>query len=112
MDVLINNAAQTLRRPPQYYRHLIDAEVGPVAPGPLADKVSSVVHVPGDAPVTLPLGDAPVPYPAPGPDSAPAVGVDAAPSTGEWLCAGCPVAAFDLGGMAVSGGVDWGVWGG
>ena len=30
LDVLVNNAAQTVRRPPAYYRHLIDFELAPV----------------------------------------------------------------------------------
>lgn len=31
MDVIINNAAQTVRKPPQFYRHLIDCESKPVS---------------------------------------------------------------------------------
>jgi NAD(P)-dependent dehydrogenase (short-subunit alcohol dehydrogenase family) len=34
LDVLVNNAAQTLRRPPAFYEHLIDAEVRGLAARP------------------------------------------------------------------------------
>jgi hypothetical protein len=38
LDMLINNAAQTIRRPPQYYQHMMTMENTPVAqlPAPLA----------------------------------------------------------------------------
>ncbi len=32
LDVVINNAAQTIRRPPAFYRHLLDAEGGDAPP--------------------------------------------------------------------------------
>jgi NAD(P)-dependent dehydrogenase (short-subunit alcohol dehydrogenase family) len=32
LDVVINNAAQTIRRPPAFYRHLLDAEGGDALP--------------------------------------------------------------------------------
>jgi NAD(P)-dependent dehydrogenase (short-subunit alcohol dehydrogenase family) len=43
LDVLVNNAAQTVRRPPAFYRHLVEAErAGPAAlPAPLARLVPS-----------------------------------------------------------------------
>jgi NAD(P)-dependent dehydrogenase (short-subunit alcohol dehydrogenase family) len=31
LDIIVNNAAQTIRRPPTYYRHLIELESQPVA---------------------------------------------------------------------------------
>jgi NAD(P)-dependent dehydrogenase (short-subunit alcohol dehydrogenase family) len=31
LDIIVNNAAQTIRRPPAYYRHLIELESQPVA---------------------------------------------------------------------------------
>lgn len=36
LDVLVNNAAQTVRRPPAYYRHLIDLELAPANALPAA----------------------------------------------------------------------------
>eukprot|EP00124_Ichthyophonus_hoferi_P001874 Ihof_evm1s111 gene=Ihof_evmTU1s111 len=39
LDIIIGNAAQTVRRPPSYYRHLIDDETKPL-PAPLLDLVS------------------------------------------------------------------------
>jgi NAD(P)-dependent dehydrogenase (short-subunit alcohol dehydrogenase family) len=32
LDILINNACQTVRRPPQWYEHLLEAERNPVSP--------------------------------------------------------------------------------
>ncbi len=29
LDIIVNNACQTVRRPPSYYRHLLDAEHRP-----------------------------------------------------------------------------------
>ena len=29
LDVIVNNACQTIRRPPAFYRHLIDTELNP-----------------------------------------------------------------------------------
>ena len=40
LDVLINNAAQTVRRSPGAYAHLVDAEAAPLPPGPMPDVVS------------------------------------------------------------------------
>ena len=31
LDIVINNAAQTVRRPPGFYQHLLDLELGPLA---------------------------------------------------------------------------------
>ena len=31
LDFIVNNACQTVRRPPAFYRHMMDAEVGPLA---------------------------------------------------------------------------------
>jgi NAD(P)-dependent dehydrogenase (short-subunit alcohol dehydrogenase family) len=31
LDIVINNAAQTVRRPPGFYRHLLDLELGPLS---------------------------------------------------------------------------------
>ncbi|MEO7032563.1 MAG: SDR family NAD(P)-dependent oxidoreductase [Polyangiaceae bacterium] len=31
LDIVINNAAQTVRRPPAFYRHLLDLELGPLS---------------------------------------------------------------------------------
>jgi NAD(P)-dependent dehydrogenase (short-subunit alcohol dehydrogenase family) len=40
LDILINNAAQTVRRSPGAYRALVDAETGPLPAGELPDTVS------------------------------------------------------------------------
>ena len=68
LDIIINNACQTVRRPPQYYQHLIPTEVGGVAMLPDAARPTvhhhsgegTVPHV-GDAigSVCIPTGDAP-----------------------------------------------------
>lgn len=43
LNGLVNNAAQTIRRPPQYYRHLLEREAGPEIrlPGPAAKMIAS-----------------------------------------------------------------------
>ncbi|MCB0215386.1 MAG: SDR family oxidoreductase [Caldilineae bacterium] len=38
LDFLINNACQTVRRPAGFYQHLLDAEAGPVAQLPAAER--------------------------------------------------------------------------
>ncbi len=40
LDVLINNAAQTVRRSPGAYAHLVDAESAPLPPGAMPEVVS------------------------------------------------------------------------
>ncbi len=37
LDIVINNACQTVRRPPAYYQHLIDTEIS----GVIADEVGA-----------------------------------------------------------------------
>jgi NAD(P)-dependent dehydrogenase (short-subunit alcohol dehydrogenase family) len=39
LDVIVNNACQTIRRPAGYYRHLLDAERQPLALGEAAERV-------------------------------------------------------------------------
>ena len=38
LDFILNNACQTVRRPPDFYRHLIDAETGPLEALPPATR--------------------------------------------------------------------------
>jgi NAD(P)-dependent dehydrogenase (short-subunit alcohol dehydrogenase family) len=54
LDVLINNAAQTVRRPPAYYAHLMPAERAPYAGLPTA--IQRILPIPGSELVTLPAG--------------------------------------------------------
>jgi NAD(P)-dependent dehydrogenase (short-subunit alcohol dehydrogenase family) len=41
LDIIVNNAAQTIRRPPAYYRHLIELESQPIAQ--LAPQLQSLI---------------------------------------------------------------------
>lgn len=59
MDILINNATQTIRRPTHYYKHLIAAEVAPVP----EDMASANEILRGNANL---LGNSPVSAEAPG----------------------------------------------
>lgn len=43
LDLLVNNAAQTVRRPPVFYRHLLPGEEAPL-PAALADRVQADPH--------------------------------------------------------------------
>jgi len=40
LDILINNAAQTVRRPPGSYARLVEAEAEPLPPGPLPEMIT------------------------------------------------------------------------
>ncbi|MEV0190834.1 SDR family NAD(P)-dependent oxidoreductase [Kitasatospora purpeofusca] len=62
LDILVNNAAQTLRRPPESYALLIAGERSAL---PAAD-AASITHAPGFRP-TAALGPSPSPSPLPGP---------------------------------------------
>lgn len=44
LDIIINNAAQTIRRPPAYYRHLIELESQPLAQ--LSSQLQSLIAIP------------------------------------------------------------------
>ncbi len=44
LDIIVNNAAQTIRRPPAYYRHLIELESQPIAK--LESKIQSLIASP------------------------------------------------------------------
>lgn len=44
LDIIINNAAQTIRRPPAYYRHLIELESQPLAQ--LSPQLQSLLAIP------------------------------------------------------------------
>jgi NAD(P)-dependent dehydrogenase (short-subunit alcohol dehydrogenase family) len=64
IDILVNNAAQTIRRPPLFYRHLLDFERSPIVAAQLCDvfagRLGDVLDVPGDL-LPLVAGDAIIP---------------------------------------------------
>ncbi|KAJ1495726.1 hypothetical protein T484DRAFT_1651262 [Baffinella frigidus] len=47
LDIIINNACQTVRRPPAYYRHLLDVERRPASDMPLATSKLLLTRVEG-----------------------------------------------------------------
>ena len=60
LDVLINNAAQTVRRSPGAYAHLSEAEAAPLPPGDLPELVTlGSAHAAHPALLAGALGDAP-----------------------------------------------------
>lgn len=68
LDILINNAAQTVRRTPQAYAALISAEEGPLPAGELPESIT-FGHIAGSGHVALPSAlpaGVPVPVPATG----------------------------------------------
>ncbi|EDQ84317.1 uncharacterized protein MONBRDRAFT_30385 [Monosiga brevicollis MX1] len=66
LDVIINNACQTIRRPPAYYRHLLQDEVSPAALPPQVCQNNVMIS---DMLAQLQLGPAPEP-PTPEPPTA------------------------------------------
>ncbi len=93
LDVLINNAAQTVRRSPDAYALLAQAEAAPLPAGPMP---RTLVFGPGVAPHAL---DAPAPAPAPWtptPESVVAMALTARSATPERIAAGT---AVDAGGL-------------
>ena len=56
LDILINNAAQTVRRPPGFYAHLLEQELNPPAHvAPLLashEKCKSLIHEPSNLPIS------------------------------------------------------------
>jgi NAD(P)-dependent dehydrogenase (short-subunit alcohol dehydrogenase family) len=59
LDFIVNNACQTVRRPPDFYRHMMDQETGPLAqlPDPARRLLGSYEGLRGD--LVLAAGDAP-----------------------------------------------------
>ena len=68
LDILINNAAQTVRRSPQAYAPLIQAEAAPLPTGPLPELVTFgragelLLTAPADAPASPAAHWAPTPH--------------------------------------------------
>jgi len=66
LDIVINNAAQTVRRPPGFYQHLLELELGPLSN--VAEPAQRLLHeheackdalaTPAGQPLALGLGDA------------------------------------------------------
>jgi NAD(P)-dependent dehydrogenase (short-subunit alcohol dehydrogenase family) len=76
LDILINNAAQTVRRSPGAYAPLTDAEAAPLPAGPLPEIVTFATAAAGARPAALPAG-APGPHWSPTPEALSALALTA-----------------------------------
>ena len=98
LDVLINNAAQTVRRSPEAYRPLVEAEKAPLPGGELPEVVT-FGQVGGESatrPTSLPAGGESLAYWAPTPQAVTALALDARSASPERILAGD---AIDAGGL-------------
>jgi NAD(P)-dependent dehydrogenase (short-subunit alcohol dehydrogenase family) len=93
LDILINNAAQTVRRSPEAYAHLTAAAREPLPSGPLPDVVTLARPARGTASAALPGGG----HWSPTPQGLTALALTAGSASAERIAAGT---AIDAGGLA------------
>jgi NAD(P)-dependent dehydrogenase (short-subunit alcohol dehydrogenase family) len=93
LDILINNAAQTVRRSAQAYAALARAEAAPLAPGPVADVIA--FGPTGGPPQPVLSGPAPEHW-TPTPQSLTALALTAGSASPERIAA---ASAIDAGGL-------------
>ncbi|MBW4701214.1 SDR family NAD(P)-dependent oxidoreductase [Micromonospora sp. RL09-050-HVF-A] len=93
LDILINNAAQTVRRTPGAYAHLVAAESAALPEGPLPELLTFT----GGRGVTLALPDGTVPAAAIAPHALTALALTGRSATPERIAA---ATAIDAGGLA------------
>ncbi|WFE92751.1 SDR family NAD(P)-dependent oxidoreductase [Micromonospora sp. WMMD987] len=93
LDILINNAAQTVRRTPGAYAHLVAAEAAALPEGPLPELLTFT----GGRGVTLALPDGTLPAPTIAPHALTALALTGRSATPERIAA---ATAVDAGGLA------------
>ena len=93
LDILINNAAQTVRRSPGAYAHLAAAEQEPLPSGPLPEVISLGRHAVGRASTPALPGD----HWSPTPHALTALALSAGSASAERVATG---RAIDAGGLA------------
>ncbi|MEU1607152.1 SDR family NAD(P)-dependent oxidoreductase [Micromonospora matsumotoense] len=93
LDILINNAAQTVRRTPGAYAHLVAAETAALPEGPLPELLTFT----GGRGATLALPDGTVPAAAIAPHALTALALTGRSATPERIAA---ATAIDAGGLA------------
>jgi NAD(P)-dependent dehydrogenase (short-subunit alcohol dehydrogenase family) len=93
LDILINNAAQTVRRSPGAYAHLAAAELAPLPSGPLPEVMSLGRHAVGRANMPALPGD----HWSPTPHALTALALSAGSASAERVATG---RAIDAGGLA------------
>ncbi|SCG40330.1 SDR family NAD(P)-dependent oxidoreductase [Micromonospora rifamycinica] len=93
LDILINNAAQTVRRTPGAYAHLVAAEAVALPEGPLPELLTFT----GGRGVTLALPDGTLPAPTIAPHALTALALTGRSATPERIAA---ATAVDAGGLA------------
>jgi NAD(P)-dependent dehydrogenase (short-subunit alcohol dehydrogenase family) len=93
LDILINNAAQTVRRSPEAYAHLAAAEQAPLPSGPLPEVMSLGRHAVGRASTPALPGD----HWSPTPPALTALALSAGSASAERVATG---RAIDAGGLA------------
>jgi NAD(P)-dependent dehydrogenase (short-subunit alcohol dehydrogenase family) len=95
LDILINNAAQTVRRSPGAYAPLTDAEAAPLPAGPLPEIVTFATAGAGARPATLPAGG-PEPHWSPTPEALSALALTAGSASVQRIA---ELRAIDAGGL-------------
>jgi NAD(P)-dependent dehydrogenase (short-subunit alcohol dehydrogenase family) len=93
LDILINNAAQTVRRSPEAYAHLAGAEQAPLPSGPLPEIVTIGRHAHGHASTAALAGG----HWSPTPHGLTALALTAGSASAERVATGT---AIDAGGLA------------
>ena len=93
LDILINNAAQTVRRSPEAYAHLAAAEQAPLPSGPLPEVMSLGRHAVGRASTPALPGD----HWSPTPHALTALALSAGSASADRVATG---RAIDAGGLA------------